>query len=250
MKYDCKPEEIKDQVYPHFFNSLGEAIRTDSQYHLETMWDHVNLVFEEFLALIEIYGHMMDAHALEASFWGVKLHDIAKPNTITPKNRRICSKCHRPNALRHTHCYACGFRLPDDVMCQHGWHNHEKVGGSSEYLDPVLDIIGIENDAVRAEIMKMVRWHSLTHAMLHLEFETARATEEKKYLHEKADELGFDPSEMSYAEFMDNLYPDSSLGVKVGATLLSYADELGKVTDIPGDEITQDEIMTAILSLS
>lgn len=249
MEYRTRPEEISQEVYPHFFKEDGTPVQTTSQFHLENMWDHVCLVFDEFLACLGVYDELLDEHAREVTFWGVKLHDIAKPDSIVLKYRYLCSKCHRPNGTKRTHCHTCGFKLPLDVMAQNGWHGHDRLGGSEEYLAPVLNVIGISDPLTREEIRKMVRWHSLVHAMLHLHFVTPRAENERKDIGRNNDDLSFDPSGMNCVEVVNRIFEGSSLGVKVGAILLSVADEHGKISDIQGDIITDHQVHDLIVEL-
>jgi len=249
-RFDSSIEELKGTIFKHFFDEKDEPIKTLSQYHLETMWDHINMVYDEFTESLPNFSEFLDDHAKKVTHWGVKLHDIAKPDTITEKYRKICERCYRPNSHRNTHCYQCKQKLPIDIVLQHGWHGHEIVGGSKEYLFPILDKIGIKDDLSREEIRLMVRWHSLVHAMLHVDFSTTRGANEAESILYKADELGFNPLEMTFQDFMKNLFPDSSRNVRVGAVLLSRADELGKISDIYDEFLCEDRMMEAIYCLS
>lgn len=284
------PEEVRQQVFGHFFNADGSEIETASQYHTETMWRHVNMVFFAFQKSKHL-TRLFSPDEQTVFCWATLLHDIAKPQCIVAKQRKICTECHRPNvpsleekrviscrsckSSRLTtisddfqvcddcgecnvrilkrkeivNCYFCKAVLPNEVVTQHGWHGHDTVGASPEVLDPILELIGLpSNEAIR----KMVRFHSLVHARIHMEKNSNRAKAEakkKQSMHHGGfnEELGFDPFALPFAEALTRVFGDPKIAM--AAVLLSAADDKGKESPIVEDGFSEEFVDGLIAQL-
>lgn len=286
------PDFVVKEIYPKFFDESGAPIITYSQYHTENMWDHVNAVFRNFCELWGEYRDQLSGMWL-TGVWGVLLHDIAKPDTIVEKQRKICPDCHRPNvptlrerkvthcfscksddltstsdkwqvcndcgkylphkldAKDNTNCYVCKARLPEASVLQHGWHGHDAKGGSKEFLWPILAKIDGLNESMKEDILKLVRCHSIVHALMHREFESSRANAEANKQHsihrETFEEFGFNPFEGSFKDGLMGLFANSQLATV--AILLSTADDRGKSTEIQEEKFPEEFIRALVAQL-
>ena len=285
INWEKIPENIRTSIFRHFFDENDTPIQTISQYHKETMTEHVNMVYQNFRKLI--FNYNLTDDQVSFALWSVLLHDIAKPDTIVEKQRKICPNCHRPNvpawearvikkcihcnsdqlsinndkwqicndcgkwspkvseARDNTNCYVCKADLPEESILQHGWHGHDFKGAEPEYLNPVLDQIGIEGED-RDKMMAMIRYHSLVHALMHFALKTNRAeadgNKQSGWMSSRArniDTYGFDPFEMPFEQALSKLF-DGNKTMMLIAVLLSYADNHGKESDIIEDSFDEE----------
>lgn len=286
------PDFIIHEIYSHFFDQNGKPILTYSQYHKETMWEHVCSVYENFCKNWAAYRDDLSSFWM-IGVWSALLHDIAKPNTIVEKYRKICSNCNRPNVpvlkekivrncfacksedlqatsdkwqkcndcgkylpfkleeKENTNCYICKAQLPQESVLQHGWHGHDELGGSRDFLDIYLNKIQGLSEEEKNDITKIVRYHSLVHALMHREFQSSRANAEanKQHSMHRSDfkDLGFNPFEKAFEEALTLLLGNRNLAIV--AVLLSASDDQGKISDIEEERFTLDFINSLILRL-
>ncbi len=119
---------------------------------------------------------------------------------------------------------------------------------------PILDQIGIGNEEDRRRIQKLIRYHSLVHALLHhirkSNRDEADSSKQSGWLASRGRtiaEYGFDPFDVPFVEAMDKLFGNKEDAK--AAVLLSYADDGGKISEIEEDRFTKEFIDSLVSQL-
>ena len=158
-----------------------------------------------------------------------------------------CNDCSKKmvrelEAKVRTNSYMCDGELPEEVILNHGWHNHDKIGGTMEYLAPILEQIGLTGNT---DVVKLVRCHSIVHAKMHQEFQSDRASAEESkqvshYENNLVEEFGADPFKLDFEESLMAMFGNKKVAMM--AILLSAADDRGKTTPIIEEGFTDEFI--------
>jgi hypothetical protein len=162
------------------------------------------------------------------------------------KDNQLCCDCGKvmpfiSEEKENKICYFCNGDLSENIIIQHGWHNHDKIGSEYDFLMPICKEIGLEDDFEK--IRRFVRYHSIVHARIHKEFNSKRYMNEKNkkqsvYKYNLTEEFGFDPFSFDFKDTMYKFFHEKEL--IIGAILLSCADDNGKISPISEDKFSDE----------